>query len=83
MNLQMQALKDFCVNKENKIISSIITYVKNLSAGSVHQLQEADNVEMLNTDAPVVHCLSDDKTAEMVLNTNKHEDDENDDGDKL
>jgi hypothetical protein len=49
----------FCATKENKMISSIITYVKNLSAGIVHQLEEADNIEMLNTDndASVVHSL--------------------------
>jgi hypothetical protein len=47
-----------------------------LSVGSVHQLEEAYTVEMLNTDdAPVVHSLSDGKIAEMVLNTDKHEDD--------
>jgi len=75
----------FCVTKENKMISSIISHVKNLSAGSVHQLEEADNVEMLNTDndAPTVHSFSDSKIAEMVLNTNKHEDDDNDDGDNI
>jgi hypothetical protein len=47
------------------MISSIVTYVKNLSAGSVHQLEEADTIEMLNTDndAPVIHSLSDGKIA--------------------
>jgi hypothetical protein len=37
---------------------------------------------MLNTDndAPVAHS-SDGKIAEMVLNTDKHEDNDNDDGD--
>jgi len=62
------------------MISSIITYVKNLSVGSVHHLEEANNVEMLNTDddAPVVHSLSDGKSAEMVLNKYKHGDDDND-----
>lgn len=80
----MKTLKDF-VTKENKMISYTITYVKNLSAGSVQQLEEADNVEIMNTDndAPVVHSLSDGKVAEMVLNTNKHEDDDNDDGDNI
>jgi hypothetical protein len=39
---------------------------------------------MLNTDndAPVMHSSSDGKIAEMVLNTNKHEDDD-DDGDNI
>jgi hypothetical protein len=76
--------KGFCVTKKNKMISSIITYVKNLSVGGVHQLEEADNIGMLNTDtdAPVVHSLSDGKIAEMVLNTYKHEDDDND-GDNI
>jgi hypothetical protein len=75
----------FSVTKENKMISNIINYVKNLSAGSVHQLGEAENIEMLNTDndAPVVYSLSDGKIAEMVLNTNKHKDDDNDDGDNI
>jgi len=75
----------FCVTEENKMISSIITYVKILSVGSVHQLEEADNTEMLNTDndAPVVHSLSDGKITEMVLNTYKHEDDDNDGGDNI
>jgi hypothetical protein len=41
----------FCVTKENKMISSIVTYIKNLSAGSsVHQLEEVDTIEILNTD---------------------------------
>lgn len=66
----------FCVTQEDKMISSIFTQVKNLSVGSVHQLEEAYTVKMLNTDdAPVVHSLSDGKIAEMVLNTDKHEDD--------
>jgi len=67
------------------MISSIVTYVKNLSAGSVHQSEEADTIEMLNTDndAPVIHSLSDGKIAEMVLNTNKHEDGDNEDGDNI
>jgi len=67
------------------MISSIITYVKNLSAGSVYRLEEADNVEMLNTDndAPIVHSFSDGKISEMVLNTNKHNDNDNDDGDNI
>lgn len=40
---------------------------------------------MLNTDndAPVAHSFSDGKIAEMVSNTDKHEDDDNDDGDKI
>lgn len=38
---------------------------------------------MLNTDndVPIVHSFSDGKIAEMVLNINKHEDD--DDGDNI
>jgi len=53
--------------------------------GSVHQLEEADTIEMLNTDndSPVIQSLSDGKIAEMVLNTNKHEDGDNEDCDIL
>jgi hypothetical protein len=34
-------------------------------------------------DAPVIHSLSDDKIAEMLLNTNKHKDGDNEDGDNI
>jgi hypothetical protein len=69
----------FCVTKENNI-SNIITYAKSLYAESVNKLEEADTEEMLNTDndASVVHSLSDGEIAEMVLNTDKHDDDDND-----
>lgn len=56
-------------------ISNLITYTKGLSGKSLNKLEEADK-EMLNidNDVPFVHSLSDGKIAEIVLNTDKHED---------
>lgn len=54
----------------------IIRLYQHSSRGNVNDLEEVDIEEMLiiDDDAPVMHSLSDDEIAEMVLNTDNNED---------
>jgi hypothetical protein len=51
------------------MISNLIAYAKSVSAESVNKLEAADIDEVLNidNDAPIVHSLRDEESAEMVL----------------
>jgi hypothetical protein len=73
--------EEFCVTDEKMMISNLIAYAKSVSAESVNKLEAADINEVLNTDsdAPIVHFLSDGEIAEMVLNKDNHEDNSGDD----
>ena len=73
----------FRATNEKKMISNLIAYAKSVAIENVNKLKSADIKEVLNVDndVAVMHSLSDEEIAEMLLDHNKHEDDSDEDDD--
>lgn len=66
------------MSSEKKMISDLLTYVKNIPSEFSSKLEEVDVKEVFNFDnnASVIHSLTGGKIAEMVLNQGDDSDEE-------
>lgn len=72
----------FCMSSEKKMMSGLLTCVKDTHLEFISKFEEVDIEEVFNTDneTPIVHSLTSGEIAKVVLDQgNRDNDDEDDD----